>query len=59
MAQVEVDVSKNMATITMKKGELDQKKVAAAFKDSRYTVSSFKSLTPSVILYTLNVTGMT
>ena len=43
----------------MKKGSLTQEKVAAAFKDSRYSVTSFKPVVRVQKKYTLNVSGMT
>ena len=43
----------------MKKGNLTQEKVAAALKDSRYSVTSFKPVVMVRKKYTINVSGMT
>jgi copper ion binding protein len=57
--QVKVEVDAKTATITMKKGTLTQDVVAAAFKGSRYSVSSFKPIVSYPRTYTLAVSGMT
>ena len=57
--QVKVDFSGKNATVTMKKGSLNKDVVQAAFKGSRYGVSSFKAVVSYPKAYTVNVTGMT
>ena len=57
--QVKVDFDAKMAFITMKKGNLTKDAVAAAFKGSRYSVSSFETVARQPKSYTITVSGMT
>ena len=57
--QVVVDYDGKTATVIMKKGSLNKEAVEAAFKGSRYGVSSFKKIESRPKEYTLNISGMT
>ena len=57
--QVKVDFAGKKAFITMKKGALTKDVVAAAFKGSRYNLSSFEAVVVPQKSYTVNVSGMT
>jgi hypothetical protein len=58
--QVKVDFAKKTAVVSMKKGSLSKDTVLAAFKGTRYGVSSFKAVVSSPPKeYTITVTGMT
>lgn len=60
VGKVNVDFAAKMALVTMKKGTLTKDTIEAAFKGSRYSVSSFKAVPFSPPKsYTINISGMT
>jgi copper chaperone CopZ len=59
VGRVTIDNDAKTATVTMEKGTLTKDVVAAAFKGSRYSVSSFKHIVLHSRTYTLTVSGMT
>lgn len=60
MDKVKVDFAAKTAVIAMKKGALTKDAIDAAFKGSRYSVSSFKAVAPTPPKsYTITVSGMT